>query len=134
MINYDKLLKLLAEKGYSQSYISTKMGMSRGYLRDCIKNNTDIPKERLLLICGLLDTTPSYLCDKEDDRFEKLWLSMVEARRIYDHRLRMFGEVVEERLSDKEKARELFDMISKMTTKQAIEFEKFLDELMREEK
>lgn len=67
MINYDKLLKLLEKKGISQSYMSKRLGMSRGYLRDCIKNKTEIPKDRLESLCLLLGTTPAYLCDKTDE-------------------------------------------------------------------
>lgn len=131
MVNHKKLLKLLEEKGYSQSYVSLKMGMSRGYLRDCVKKNIDIPKERLVLICEMLNTTPSYLCDEDDDRLEATWRAMNMARSKYHYLLNCYVQLVTEKLDDKKKAKKLCDMAHEMTTKQMFEFEDYINKLIK---
>ncbi len=67
MVNYNKLQGLLKEKGLSQSFVSEKIGMSRNYLKDCKRLNTDIPMDRLNLIAETLGTTIEYLTDQTDD-------------------------------------------------------------------
>jgi transcriptional regulator with XRE-family HTH domain len=57
----------MKEKGLSQSFISEKIGMSRNYIKDCKRLNTDIPDDRLAKIAHILGTTTEYLCDHTED-------------------------------------------------------------------
>ncbi len=68
MVNYNKLGDLSKEKGLSQSYISTKIGMSRNYIKDCKRQNISIPSDRLIQIANILDTSVDYLTDKTDKK------------------------------------------------------------------
>lgn len=67
MVNFDKLQKLIKEKGLSQSFVSEKLGMSRNYIKDCKRLNSDLPSQRIAAIADLLGTTVEYLCDKESE-------------------------------------------------------------------
>ena len=57
----------MKEKGLSQSFISEKIGMSRNYIKDCKRLNTDMPDDRLAKIAHILGTTTEYLCDHTED-------------------------------------------------------------------
>lgn len=68
MVNYNKLESLMKERGVSQSFISEKViGKSRNYIKDCKRNKSDIPDDRLEKIAEILGTTPEYLRDETDD-------------------------------------------------------------------
>ncbi|MBO5041003.1 MAG: helix-turn-helix transcriptional regulator [Clostridia bacterium] len=71
MINYERITLMLKERGLSQSYVSDKLGMSRGYLKDCKRKNLDIPEDRLQLIAEILVTTTAYLRNETDDPYPR---------------------------------------------------------------
>lgn len=68
LVNYDKLGAIAKEKGLSQSFISTKIGMSRNYIKDCKRQNIAIPTDRLIQIADILNTTVDYLTDQTDEK------------------------------------------------------------------
>lgn len=65
MVNYDKIIELAKEHGLSFSYLSEKLGMSKNYLKDCKRNDSDISDERLNIIAASLGCAPEYLRDRE---------------------------------------------------------------------
>lgn len=66
MLNIDKLKSLTKEKGWSLSYVCSKLNVSTSYFNDIRKGKAAISPERLQQISDILDTTPEYLTDQTD--------------------------------------------------------------------
>lgn len=66
MVNLDRIKKLAKDKGWSLSFVCSKMGVSAGYFTDVKNNKISVTQERLLQIANILDTTPEYLTNKTD--------------------------------------------------------------------
>ena len=61
MVDYERLMKVSRSKGISWAHLSEKVGMSRYYLNNCRRSNTDIPLIKLMRIAELLGTSVEYL-------------------------------------------------------------------------
>lgn len=64
VVNIDKIKTLAKEQGLSLSFICTQLGVAKVYFNDIVKNNRDIPIEKLQIIADILNTTPEYLRDE----------------------------------------------------------------------
>ena len=68
MVNLHKIKTLAKDKGWSLSFLCSKMGVAASYFTDVKNGRFNITSERLLQISGLLNTTPEYLTDKSDTK------------------------------------------------------------------
>lgn len=68
MANITKIINLAKEKGISNTFICSKLGLSRGYLNDVKNGKATISDERLKLISEILGTTPEYLNDETNKK------------------------------------------------------------------
>lgn len=66
MSTIDRLLMLAKEKGISQAFICSKLGLSRTYLSDVRSGKARLSEERISAIADLLNTTPEYLKGETD--------------------------------------------------------------------
>lgn len=66
MSTIDRLLMLAKEKGISQAFICSKLGLSRTYLSDVRNGKARLSEERISAIADLLNTTPEYLKGETD--------------------------------------------------------------------
>jgi transcriptional regulator with XRE-family HTH domain len=66
MLNIDKVKQLTKEKGWSLSFLCSKMGVYSSYINDVRRGKAVISNERLTILAELLDTSIDYLTDKTD--------------------------------------------------------------------
>jgi transcriptional regulator with XRE-family HTH domain len=104
----------LKSKGLSQSFVSERIGMSRNYLKDCKRLNSDIPQDRLTLIADLLGTTTEYLRDESDDPSPK------------QKKPAFIDDELWNQIEKNPKALELLKMLLMMDQEQLEQLEKFI--------
>ena len=68
MVEIDRIEQIAQEQGKSLSFISVKLGHSRGYLKDKKLHNSAIDENTLFQIADILDTTTDYLHGKTDKK------------------------------------------------------------------
>lgn len=68
MLELDRIKELAKEKGISLSFICSKLGLRRGYLKDVGLGKSTISENRLEIIADILDTTTDYLHGKTDKK------------------------------------------------------------------
>lgn len=68
MVEIDRIEEIAAEQNKSLSFISVKLGHSRGYLKDKKLHNSVIDENTLSQIADILDTTTDYLHGKTDKK------------------------------------------------------------------
>lgn len=66
MVEIDRIKQLSKEKGITLSFICSKLGLQRGYLKDVGNGKTALPENRLEIIADILGTTADYLHGKTD--------------------------------------------------------------------
>lgn len=66
MVNIDKIKSLTLNKGWSLSFLCSKLGKSTSYFNDLRYGKAKISDDRLIEIANLLDTTPEYLKDETE--------------------------------------------------------------------
>lgn len=66
MVEIDRIKQLSKEKGITLSFICSKLGLQRGYLKDVGNGKTALPENRLEIIADILGTTTDYLHGKTD--------------------------------------------------------------------
>lgn len=87
MIIYNRIEKLAEEKGMSYLFISNKLGMSKNWLTNAIKRNSNIPNDKIQELANILDTTFEYLIgetDKKKSAPVKLTRRTKKVVKIYD--------------------------------------------------
>ena len=114
MVNYNKIQETLKSKGLSQSFVSERIGMSRNYLKDCKRLNSDIPQDRLALIADLLGTTTEYLRDETDDPSPQ------------QKKPAAISDELWEAMQNNPRAVALLEMLLKMSPEQMVAFEKVI--------
>lgn len=68
MLEITKIKELAKEKGITSSFICSKLGLNRGYLKDIANGKGVIPEDRLQAIADILGTTVDYLHGKTDEK------------------------------------------------------------------
>lgn len=68
MVEIDRIEEIAAEQNKSLSFISVKLGHSRGYLKDKKLHNSVIDENTLSQIADILGTTTDYLHGKTDKK------------------------------------------------------------------
>ena len=68
MVEIDRIEQIAEEQGKSLSFISLKLGRSRGYLKDKKLHNSVIDENTLSQIADILGTTTDYLHGKTDKK------------------------------------------------------------------
>lgn len=72
MVDYERLWKMAKNKGISLAHLSEKLGMSRYYLNNCRRNNTDISLLRMMRLADLLGTSVTYLSGEDPLKEQEL--------------------------------------------------------------
>ena len=67
MSTVDRITNLAKEKGITQAFISSKIGVHRNWLSCVRRDNVKISDERLAIIADILGTTTVYLKGETDD-------------------------------------------------------------------
>ncbi len=67
MSTVDRITNLAKEKGITQAFISSKIGVHRNWLSCVRRDNVKISDERLAIIADILGTTTAYLKGETDD-------------------------------------------------------------------
>lgn len=62
----DNIKFLSKEKGWSLSFLASKLGLTASYFTDVKNGKTQISNDRLAIIADILDTTPEYLKGETD--------------------------------------------------------------------
>lgn len=68
MVEIDRIEQIAEEQGKSLSFISLKLGRSRGYLKDKKLHNSVIDENTLSQVADILGTTTDYLHGKTDKK------------------------------------------------------------------
>ena len=66
MVVLDIIKNLSKEKGWSLSFLASKLGLTASYFTDVKNGKTKISDDRLAAIADLLNTTPEYLKGETD--------------------------------------------------------------------
>jgi transcriptional regulator with XRE-family HTH domain len=107
---------MLKERGLSQSFVSEKVGMSRNYIKDCKRLNSDIPADRLKMIADILGTTVEYLTDQTDSPAKQ-------------EKPAAISDELWNKIENDPKAVKLLEMILNMSPEQRDRLERFLEEM-----
>lgn len=67
MSTVDRITNLAKEKGITQAFISSKIGVHRNWLSCVRRDNVKISDERIAIIADILGTTTAYLKGETDD-------------------------------------------------------------------
>lgn len=67
MSTVDRITNLAKEKGITQAFISSKIGVHRNWLSCVRRDNVKISDERIAIIADILGTTTAYLKGESDD-------------------------------------------------------------------
>ena len=67
MSTVDRITNLAKEKGITQAFISSKIGVHRNWLSCVRRDNVKISDERLAIIADILGTTTAYIKGETDD-------------------------------------------------------------------
>lgn len=67
MSTVDRITNLAKQKGITQAFISSKIGVHRNWLSCVRRDNVKISDERLAIIADILGTTTAYLKGETDD-------------------------------------------------------------------
>ena len=66
LVVLDRIKELSKKKGWSLSFLSSKLGLAASYFTDVKNGKTKISDDRLITIADILDTTPEYLKGETD--------------------------------------------------------------------
>ena len=66
MINYERLMTLIKQKGKTKTYLCKKLGRGAYFLRDAQNANQDIPEEFIRILADELNTSYEYLTNQTD--------------------------------------------------------------------
>ena len=66
MVEIDRIKILAKENGVSLSFLCSKLGKQRGYLKDIGLGKGSLSENQLALLAEALNTTPEYLHGKTD--------------------------------------------------------------------
>ena len=86
MVVLDIIKNLSKEKGWSLSFLASKLGLTASYFTDVKNGKTKISDDRLAAIADLLNTTPEYLKGETDIK-EKPAGKFTDGLSDYDARL-----------------------------------------------
>ena len=86
MVVLDIIKNLSKEKGWSLSFLASKLGLTASYFTDVKNGKTKISDDRLAAIADLLNTTPEYLKGETDTK-EKPAGESTDGLSDYDARL-----------------------------------------------
>lgn len=64
----DRIKNLSKEKGWSLSFLASKLGLTASYFTDVKNGKTKISDDRLAVIAAILNTTPEYLKGETDTK------------------------------------------------------------------
>ena len=68
MLNIEKFLSLLKERGVSQAHIGRVFGKSRHFVLDIKNGATTLNDEQIKIVAEILQTTPEYLTDQTEEK------------------------------------------------------------------
>lgn len=63
-----RIRSLAKEKGITNAFICSSLGLNRGYLVDCAAGKAKLTDDRIERIAGLLNTTAAYLRGETDKK------------------------------------------------------------------
>lgn len=66
MVVLDRIKQLSKKKGWSLSFLASKLGLTASYFTDVKNGKTKISNDRLITIADILSTTPEYLKGETD--------------------------------------------------------------------
>lgn len=66
MVVLDRIKELSKKKGWSLSFLASKLGLTASYFTDVKNGKTKISNDRLITIADILSTTPEYLKGETD--------------------------------------------------------------------
>lgn len=67
MSNIERIIQVAHDKGISNAFICSKIGVNRTWLNAAKRDNLNISDERLIIIADVLGTTAAYLKGETDD-------------------------------------------------------------------
>lgn len=66
MVVLDRIKELSKKKGWSLSFLASKLGLAASYFTDVKNGKTKISDDRLITVADILGTTPEYLKGETD--------------------------------------------------------------------